>query len=269
VSALLEARGLRKSYRAGWRGGSVPALDGVDLVLDAGEVVAVVGESGSGKTTLARVVARLLPPDSGAIRFRGEEWLAPRGRELRRRRRHLQLVFQDPALSLDPRIRIGDTVAEPIRVHRLAERPAARSRAERLLEAVGLAAELAGRFPHELSGGQRQRVAIARALACEPDLVIADEPVASLDAPLRARILALLLGLARERGTALLLIVHDLGLAAAADRIVVLRAGRVVEEGPAAAVLGRPAHPYTAAMRAAYGLVPAGPKPWNLSAPAT
>jgi oligopeptide/dipeptide ABC transporter ATP-binding protein len=256
VSPLLEVRGLRHVF--GPRGRSrrpraaTVALDGVDLALEPGESLALVGESGSGKTTLARAIAGLLEPSGGTVRFRGEEWRSLPARERRRRRRHLQTIFQDPFLSLDPRMRVAETVAEPALVHGLVGRRDRLELARRRLAEVELDSEAGERFPHELSGGQRQRVAIARALACDPELVVADEPLAALDPPLRARVAGLLARLGRERGTALLWIEHDLRLAVAvAGRLAVIFAGRIVEEGEARAVVAAPRHPYTAALVAA------------------
>lgn len=254
---LLEARGLRKTFalRSPWLRravGSSVALDGVDLDLRAGETLALVGESGSGKTTLGRSLLRLVEPDDGELRFRGEDLRALRPLELRRRRRDLQMVFQDPGASLDPRQRIGDAVFEPLRIHRLAPRADRSSQALRLLAEVGLTAEVLERHPHELSGGQRQRVAIARALATRPALVVADEPVSALDVSIRGQILNLLADRQRELGLALLLIAHDLLLVGrVADRIAVLLRGRIVEEGEAGQVLARPLHPHTRALLAA------------------
>lgn len=254
---LLEARGLRKTFalRSPWlrrEVGSAVALDGVDLDLRAGEALALVGESGSGKTTLGRSLLRLVEPDEGELRFRGEDLRALSPPELRRRRRDLQMVFQDPGASLDPRQRIGDAVFEPLRIHRLAPRAERSRQALRLLAEVGLPAEALERYPHQLSGGQRQRVAIARALATRPALVVADEPVSSLDVSIRGQILNLLAERQRELGLALLLIAHDLLLVGrVADRIAVLSRGRIVEEGETAQILAQPLHPHTRALLAA------------------
>ncbi len=254
MSALLEVRDLRKRYpiRSAVLHrpvGAVVALDGVDLDVAAGETVALVGESGSGKTTLGRAVLRLIEPDGGSVRFRGEDLLALSRREMRRRRPHLQMVFQDPWGSLNPRLRIGDAVFEPLVVHGLAPRAERRERAAALLEEVGLGPGMASRYPHELSGGQRQRVGIARALATQPELLVADEPVSALDVSVRAQIVNLLAELQRRRGLAMLFVAHDLALVEqVADRVAVLYLGRIVESGPRAALLARPLHPYTAAL---------------------
>ncbi|MEM7480364.1 MAG: ABC transporter ATP-binding protein [Acidobacteriota bacterium] len=245
---LLRARGLAKTYRPPG-GDRVRALRGVDLDVFAGRTLAVVGESGCGKSTLARCLVRLDSPDAGSIALDGEDLLALDGAELRRRRRDFQLVFQDPGGSLDPRMRIGSSLEEPLRIHRLASKAERPSRLRDLLAEVGLPAEIVDRFPHQLSGGQRQRVAIARALACEPRLLVADEPVSGLDVSRQSQIIDLLVDLQRRRGLALVLIAHDLGLVESASQdVVVMYLGRVVERGPTATVFRSPQHPYTAAL---------------------
>jgi oligopeptide/dipeptide ABC transporter ATP-binding protein len=249
---LLTVRDLRKVYpHPGGRG--LRALDGVSLELAAGEMLALVGESGSGKSTLLNQVAGLETPTAGEIRFDGRDLatLAPRDR--RELRREIQVVFQDPYESLDPRDTIEDIVAEPLDVHGLAKDAAdRRARTAAALVEVGLepAERFAGRRPGELSGGQRQRVAIASALVAGPRLLLADEPVSMLDVSVRAEVLNLLARLRRERGIAVLLVTHDLATAAAvADRIAVMYLGRIVETGAAREVLAAPAHPYTRALR--------------------
>ncbi len=262
--ALLEARGLTKTYRptGGFLGlgpvrAPIRALDGVDLVVRRGECVAVVGESGSGKTTLGRCLIRLLEPDAGAVRFRGEDLLALARGELRRRRRAFQMVFQDPYDSLSPRMRVGELLAEPLAAHRIVPPADRRARVAELLDRVGLPAEAARRYPHEFSGGQRQRIGIARALATEPELLVADEPVSALDLAVRAQVLGLLRRLQAELGLAVLLIAHDLGVVErTAHRVVVMHRGRVVEEAPTAELFARPAHPYTAELLAAVPRLP-------------
>ena len=253
---LFDATDLEKRYPA--RGaafrstGEVIALNGVSFQIAQGEVLGLVGESGSGKTTTGRLVARLEDPTSGTMRLNGEDWLALAGRTLRERRRDVQVVFQDPQTSLNPRMRCGDQVAEPMRIQRLAGRREIPARVAQLLAEVGLSPETAGRFPSELSGGQRQRVAIARALATRPRLLVCDEPVSALDVSVAAQIVNLFLDLRDQHGLSYLFISHDLAVVRRiADRIAVMYQGRIVEEGPAAEIATRPQHPYTAALLAA------------------
>jgi oligopeptide/dipeptide ABC transporter ATP-binding protein len=250
-SAELSARGVRVEFST--RSGRIArALDGADLAVRAGEVVALVGESGSGKTTLARTLVGLEQPVSGTVLW-NDKPLDLSGRGLKALRRHVQLVLQDPLGALNPRHTVYDSVAEGLRVHKLV---AMSGRSETELVAAALASAglrppetLFLRYPHELSGGQRQRVLIAGALAVQPSLLIADEPVSSLDASIRGEILALLLKLRAELGLGVLVVTHDLGLAwNIADRIAVMYLGRVVETGPTEAVLTAPQHPYTQAL---------------------
>jgi len=262
---LLSVEGLEKrfsihrsalDFAIGSPEGFLPALRGVGFRIASGETLGLVGESGSGKTTAGRIVARLLEPDAGRIEFGGTDWLALRGAELRRRRRELQIVFQDPQSSLNPRMQVGDQIGEPLRVQGLARGKDLRERVGGLLSEVGLPPALASRYPAELSGGQRQRVAIARALATRPRLVVCDEPVSALDVSIAAQIVNLLLELRERAGLSYLFISHDVAVVArVADRIAVFYLGRVVEEGPSREVTGRPLHPYTAA------LVSAAPDP--------
>ena len=257
---LLSVRNLEKRYpaRAGvfGEGGTFAAVDGISLDVGHGETLALVGESGSGKSTTGRIVLRLEEPTRGEVRFDGEDWLALAGEELRRRRRHLQIVFQDPQTSLNPRMTCGAQIAEPLRVHGLGRGGELRDQVRALLSEVGLSGDTTRRFPAELSGGQRQRVAIARALATRPKLVVCDEPVSSLDVSIAAQILNLLVDRKEKLGLSYLFISHDLAVVSGiADRIAVLYFGRIVEEGPAAEVIARPLHPYTAT------LVSAAPEP--------
>ena len=263
---LLDAEELTKR----WSGSEAVAVDGVSLVVRAGERVALVGASGSGKTTLARLLVRLIEPDRGRLHFEGRDLLALRPEPLRRLRARFQLVFQDPLAALDPRARIGRQLEDPLRLHGIVPRRERLAAVAALLARVGLDPSLATRHPHELSGGQRQRVAIARALASSPQLLILDEPVAQLDVSVRAQILNLLERLRREEGLAWLMITHDLGVArVAADRVLVMDGGRIVEEGPTAVVLGAPRAAATRALVAAEMRLPeeAAPGPQPLTAP--
>lgn len=229
--------------------GGVRVLDRVSFTLAAGETLGIVGESGSGKSTLARAVLRLLPASSGRVLFRSRDLLALPERELRAVRRQMQIVFQDPGSSLDPRMTVAESVAEPLIVHRLARGPLLDERVRELLRQVELGPELSRRHPHELSGGQAQRVALARALATGPSLLVADEALSALDISLRAQMANLLVDLRRQLGLACLFVSHDLRLAAhLCDRIGVLSGGALVEvASPSALVLG-PLHPTTRMM---------------------
>jgi oligopeptide/dipeptide ABC transporter ATP-binding protein len=251
---LLAVRGLSKHYPVGGglfggARGVLRALDGVDLDLAAGATVGIVGESGSGKTTLARCLLRLVEPTGGRVLLHGEDLLQLRPRALRARRKTIQMVFQDPYGSLDPRQRVGSILDEPLQVHRLGTAAERRRRVAELLSLVGLPEEAAARYPHEFSGGQRQRIGIARALAPGPELLVADEPVSALDVSVRAQILNLLAELQQRLGLAMVFIGHDLAVVEqVADRTAVMYLGRVVEEGPTAELLASPQHPYTAGL---------------------
>jgi oligopeptide/dipeptide ABC transporter ATP-binding protein len=235
----------------GRRRGAVRAVDGVSLTVAEGEVLAVVGESGCGKSTLGRVALRLEEPDAGSVRFAGIELREMTAAALRKQRRYMQMIFQDPYASLDPRMTVGQAVAEPLRLHGVVPRAGERARVQELLARVGLRPEHADRWPHEFSGGQRQRIAIARALASGPRLIVGDEPVSALDVSVQAQVINLLQDLIREFRLAFMLISHDLAVVRhVADRVVVMYLGQIVEEGPAAQLFARPRHPYTRALLA-------------------
>jgi len=228
----------------------VHAVSGVSFTVGHGEMVALVGESGCGKTTTAHAVLRLVEPEAGAVRFDGIDVTGLGQRELRRLRRRMQIIYQDPYESLDPRFRVDATVGEPLAIHGIGTHEERRASVDRALDQVGLspAGLFAKRFPHELSGGQRQRIAIAASLVLEPELLVADEPVSMLDVSVRAGILGILDEL-RNAGLGVLMITHDLSTAARfADRICVMYLGRIVEEGPAVQVVEDPLHPYTKAL---------------------
>ncbi len=253
---LLAVRGLVKHFpaRAGLFGTSsrkVRAVDGIDLDIREGETLALVGESGSGKTTAGRCILRLIEPTSGSIRFMGEELLALKPRALRRMRRHIQIVFQDPYSSLNPRMTVGATLSEPFAIHRINHGAERRAKIAELLRMVGLDPAMTSKYPHELSGGQRQRVGIARALALRPRLLVCDEPVSSLDVSIQAQVINLLLELQERLGLAYLFIAHDLRLVEhLADRVAVMYLGRIAECAPAGRLFAEPRHPYTKALLA-------------------
>lgn len=252
---FLEAIGLTVGYAV--RGGRNAerihrALDGVSLRFEHGDRVGLVGESGSGKTTLAKTLIGLEKPSAGEVRVEGQLLKGFDRQALAGFRRRVQMVFQDPLGSLNPRMTVGGAVGEVLSVHQVVPRAERAGRVADLLETVGLDASYAGRYPHEFSGGQRQRIGIARALAVEPELLIADEPVSALDVSVQAQVLNLLSDLCDSRRMGLLLVAHDLAVVNyVCRRVVVMYLGRIVEEGPVAQVFGQPAHPYTVALRAA------------------
>jgi oligopeptide transport system ATP-binding protein len=232
--------------------GRVRAVDGVSLGVRAGETLGLVGESGSGKSTLGRTILQLIPPTSGSVRFDGQEIVGLRGKAMQSMRREMQMIFQDPYASLNPRQRVGQIVGTPLKIHGLASGDGLKNQVNELLERVGLGAEHYNRFPHEFSGGQRQRIGIARALALRPKLIIADEPVSALDVSIQAQIINLLEDLQDEFKLTYVFVAHDLGVIRhVSDRIAVMYLGKIVEIGPAEEVYANPIHPYTLSLLSA------------------
>ncbi len=251
--ALLEVRDLVKEFtrgRGAWgRPGSIRAVDRVSFSVEEGATFGLVGESGSGKTTTGRCILRLVEPTSGQVVFKGQDVLALSGGALRRARREMQIVFQDPSSSLNPRMRARTIVEEPLVIHHLGTRAERRDRVAELFQLVGLDPSHLGRYPHEFSGGQRQRIGLARALALNPSLVVADEPVSALDVSVQAQVINLLMDLQERLKLTYLLIAHDLRLVEQiCTRVAVMYRGRILETGPTAALFACPAHPYTRAL---------------------
>ena len=255
TSPLLQTRNLTKHFPTGQASlgsgsGQVKAVDGVDLEVFAGETLGLVGESGCGKSTLARLILRLLQPTDGEIFFEGENILSYGRSKMRRTRRDLQIVFQDPYASLNPRLTIGRTIAAPLRTHRVAGDH--KKRVQELLELVGLNPEHYNRYPHQFSGGQRQRVGIARAIACNPKLIVCDEPVSALDVSVQAQIVNLLQDLQRELNLTYVFIAHQLSVVKhISDRVAVMYLGKVVELASHDTLYDDPRHPYTASLLSA------------------
>ncbi len=232
--------------------GAVQAVDGVSFTVDKGETIGLVGESGCGKSTLARSILQLIKPTSGSVRFDGTELTELGRRQLRPLRREMQMIFQDPYASLNPRKRIGQIVGDPLKLHGVASGDELKQRVQTLLDRVGLSAEHYNRFPHEFSGGQRQRIGVARALSLEPKLIIADEPVSALDVSIQAQIINLLEDIQNEFGLTYVFVAHDLGVVRhVSDRIAVMYLGKIVELGPAEDVYNNPIHPYTVSLLSA------------------
>ncbi|MBR5998457.1 MAG: ATP-binding cassette domain-containing protein, partial [Deltaproteobacteria bacterium] len=254
---LIEVRNLSKSFviaspLLGRNASRLHAVNDVSFDLRAGETLGLVGESGCGKSTVARLLMRLVDPDCGEIRFDGVDLARLSPKELRPFRKRMQMVFQDPFSSLNPRLRIGSAIGEALLIHRLAPRSQVRERVAALLETVGLKAEHMDRFPHEFSGGQRQRIGIARALAVQPEVIVADEPLSALDVSIQAQIVALFQDIQRRFGLSYLFISHDLSVVEhISDQVAVMYLGRLVELSSAETLYGQPLHPYTEALLAA------------------
>ena len=256
MTPLVEVRDLVKEFsrKSGMFGGGskVRAVDGVSFSIREGETFGLVGESGSGKTTTGRCILRLIEPTSGQVRFREEDVLQFSRARLRQARRDMQIVFQDPYSSLNPRMRVGDIVEEPLVIHRIGAKPARKARVAELLELVGLDPSQAARYPHQFSGGQRQRIGIARALALNPSFIIADEPVSALDVSIQAQVVNLLMDLQQRLKLTYLFIAHDLRLVRhISGRTAVMYLGKIVEMGSTEALFAAPAHPYTRALLSA------------------
>jgi len=250
-SVALQVDNLRKYFQVGKRQ-TLKAVDDVSFTVNKGEVLGIVGESGCGKTTLGRTVARLYEPTSGKILFNGKDITTKPDAELLWFRKKLQMIFQDPYASLDPRMTVGEIIAEPMDIHNLASGSERHEKINYLLSIVGLNPEHANRFPHEFSGGQRQRIGIARALAVDPEFIIADEPISSLDVSIQAQIVNLLTRLQEERGLSFMFIAHDLSMVRHfSHRVAVMYLGKVVEIAPSGQIHASPLHPYTKALMSA------------------
>ncbi len=254
MTALLDVQNLVKEYRDP-RGRVLRAVDNVSFSLEKGEVLGLVGESGCGKSTLGRSLMRLAEPTSGRVLLEGRDLAGLSGRELTQERRNMQMVFQDPFGSLNPRHRVGTIIGEPLSIHGIPNRKA---RVAELLGLVGLPDDAAERFPHEFSGGQRQRIAIARALALEPKIILADEPVSALDVSIQSQIINLIADLRARLGLSMIFITHDLSVVRhVSDRIAVMYFGRIIELAPTQELFADPRHPYTKALLSAIPLPPA------------
>jgi peptide/nickel transport system ATP-binding protein/oligopeptide transport system ATP-binding protein len=251
-NAILEVKDLKKHFRVG-RGAYLKAVDGVSLEIKKGETMGLVGESGCGKTTVGRVLVRLYEPSEGAVLFAGEDVHRTSGDEGQVLNRKMQMIFQDPQASLNPRMVVSDIIAEGIDIHHLASSPQERlERVHELLETVGLNKEHANRFPHEFSGGQRQRIGVARALAVEPEFIVADEPVSALDVSIQAQVINLMKKLQRDRDLTYLFISHDLSVVKyISDRVGVMYLGQLVELADSDELYANPLHPYTRALLSA------------------
>ena len=249
MTALLEVSNLAKHYPARDGNGLAKAVNDVSLTLEAGRTLGIVGESGCGKSTLARLILRLIEPTAGTILFNGENLVGLGSAALRRRRRDIQIVFQDPYASLDPRMNVQAIISEPLDIHGIGSRVERKARVLELLDLVGLDRTAAAKYPHEFSGGQRQRIGIARAIALEPKLVVLDEPVSALDVSIQSQILNLLIDLKKRLGLSYIFISHDLSVVEhVSDDVAVMYLGQIVEHGKATQVLRAPLHPYSQAL---------------------
>ena len=252
MTELLRVDELAKHFPSRGGKGVLRAVDGVSFTVKRGETLGIVGESGCGKSTLARTVLRLVEPTAGRIEFDGTDLRALDHRALRAMRREMQIVLQDPYASLDPRLKVGAIVAEPLEIHRVGDRASRKKAVLELLDTVGLEADAAERYPHEFSGGQRQRIGVARALALRPKIIIADEPVSALDVSIRSQILNLLVELKRQFSLSYIFISHDLAVVEhVSDTVAVMYLGRIVETASADDLFARPSHPYTEALLSA------------------
>jgi oligopeptide/dipeptide ABC transporter ATP-binding protein len=252
MTELLRVDELAKHFPSRGGKGTLRAVDGVSFTVKRGETLGIVGESGCGKSTLARTVLRLVEPTAGRIEFDGTDLRALDHRALRAMRREMQIVMQDPFASLDPRLKVGAIVAEPLEIHRVGDRASRKKAVLELLDTVGLETDAAKRYPHEFSGGQRQRIGVARALALRPKIIIADEPVSALDVSIRSQILNLLVELKRQFSLSYIFISHDLAVVEhVSDTVAVMYLGRIVETASADDLFARPSHPYTEALLSA------------------
>ena len=253
MSALLDVRNLKKYFKTG--GGMLHAVDDITFTLEAGKTIGVVGESGCGKTTLGRTVLHLLEPTDGQVIFNGEDITSPSKEELRKIREDMQIIFQDPYSSLDPRMSVSESISEPLVIQNKLSKAEIQAETLQLMETVGLAERFENSYPHELDGGRRQRIGIARALALKPKFIVCDEPVSALDVSIQAQVINLMLDLQEERGLAYMFVTHDLSVVKyISDDIMVMYLGQMVEKAPANELFAQPLHPYSKALLSAIPL---------------